>query len=124
MGNPRQPAAKASMTGAASKNPGRHRTRKDPPQGRPLGDPSAFLDDDGKRAWEGFKRELPWLLESDRAIVEIAAKLRGLILSGADVGEGKMKLLQTILSKLGASPSDRTKIVYGDDEEERDDLLD
>jgi hypothetical protein len=124
MGNPRQPVARSQITGAASKNPQRHRNRKEPAQGRPLGDPSDFLDENGRRAWEGFKRELPWLMESDRAIVEIAAKLRGLVLAGADVGEGKLKLLQTILSKLGASPSDRTKIAYGDDDQETDDLLD
>lgn len=123
MANPRQPVAKAKVTGAAGKNPQRHRDRKEPAGGTPLGDPSTFLDEDGQRAWEGFKRELPWLMESDRALVEIAAKLRGLVLSGSDVGEGKLKLLQTILSKMGASPADRSKIAYGEDDEEEDEFF-
>jgi len=122
MANPRLPVAKAAVTGATSKNPQRHRDRKEP-SGRPLGEATAFLDDHGKQAWEGFRRELPWLMECDRALVEIAAKLRGLVISGADVGEGKLKLLQTILGRLGASPTDRTKVALPETDD-HDDLLD
>lgn len=123
MANPRQPVARAEITGATLKNPKRHRDRKEPKNLIPLGDPSTFLDDDGKRAWEGFKRELPWLMESDRAMIEIAAKLRGSLLAGADFGEGKMKLLQTILSKLGATPTDRSKIMFGGDDDDEDEFF-
>ncbi|MBY8335193.1 hypothetical protein [Qipengyuania pacifica] len=123
MPNPRTPAAKARVTGAAAKNPQRHRDRKDP-KGTPLGKPSAFLDEHGKSAWEGFKRELPWLMESDRAIIEVCAKVRGGLLSGEDVGVSKLNMLQTMLSKLGATPADRTRIAIADEDEEEDEFFD
>ena len=116
MPNPRTPAAKARVTGADAKNPQRHRDRKDP-KGTPLGKPSAFLDDNGKSAWEGFKRELPWL-------IEVCAKVRGGLLSGEDVGVSKLNMLQTMLSKLGATPADRTRIAIADDDEEEDEFFD
>lgn len=123
MPNPRTPAAKARVTGAAAKNPQRHRNRKEP-AGRALGKPSTFLDENGKSAWEGFKRELPWLMESDRAIIEVCAKVRGALLAGEDVGVGKLNMLQTMLSKLGATPADRTRIMIPDDEDEKDEFFD
>lgn len=117
MAHPRTPAAKARVTGAVDCHPGRHANRKEP-QGRNLGDPSAFLDEFGKSAWEGFKRELPWLMESDRALVEIASSVRGRLLAGDDVGITALSMLQSILSKMGGSPADRTKVSAPDDEEE------
>jgi len=117
---PRLPAAKADVTGAADKNPQRHRERTEP-QGRPLGDPASFLTEYGKQAWEGFKRELPWLMESDRAVLEVCSQVRGLILSGEDVGVTKLSMYQSMLSKLGATPADRTRVSVpegdGDDDE-------
>jgi hypothetical protein len=114
----RLPAAKARITGAAAKNPQRHSRRVDPAT-TPLGKPSTFLNPFGQSAWEGFKLELPWLMESDRAIVEICAQVRGLVLAGENVGVTKLSMYQSMLSKLGASPADRTKVSRpdGDDEE-------
>jgi hypothetical protein len=113
---PRIPAAKAQVTGAASKNPQRHKDRKEP-KGVGLGKPSPFLDAFGVKAWEGFKQELPWLAESDRALVEIAASVRGRLLAGEDVGITALSMLQSILSKMGGSPADRTKVLHGGEEE-------
>jgi hypothetical protein len=116
MANPRTPVAKAQATGADIKNPQRHRDRTDP-GGRPLGDASSFLDEFGQQAWEGFKRELPWLMESDRALVEVASSVRGRLLAGADVGVTALSMLQSILSKMDGSPADRSKVSTPDDEE-------
>lgn len=113
---PRTPAAKANITGAASKNPQRHKTRKEPSTVG-LGAPSPFLDPFGVKAWEGFKKELPWLAESDRALVEIASSVRGRLLAGEDVGITALSMLQSILSKMGGSPADRTKVTHGGEEE-------
>ena len=112
----RTPAAKAKVTGAAVSHPGRHKARKEPSTVG-LGKPSPFLDPFGVKAWEGFKKELPWLAESDRALVEIAASVRGRLLSGEDVGITALSMLQSILSKMGGSPADRTKVVHGGEEE-------
>ncbi len=122
MARARTPAAKAALTGAADKNPKRHRTRKEPAT-RPLGNPSTFLDEHGRQAWEAYRLELPWLMESDRSLLEIAATVRGKLLSGGDVGVQSLSMLQSILSKLGASPADRTKVAVPDDEKEEDEFF-
>lgn len=116
MANPRSPIAKAEVTGATVSHPGRHKERKEP-KGSALGKPSAFLDEFGVRAWEGFKAELPWLAESDRALVEIASSVRGRLLAGEDVGITALSMLQSILSKMGGSPADRSKVMVNDGEE-------
>lgn len=113
---PRIPAAKAKITGADVAHPGRHKARKEP-KAEGLGKPSSFLDEFGVKAWEGFKRELPWLAESDRALVEIASSVRGRLLAGEDVGITALSMLQSILSKMGGSPADRTKVTHGGEEE-------
>ncbi len=122
MARSRTPVAKAKVTGATLKDPQRHRDRKEP-SGRPLGKASDFLDVNGQKAWEGFKRELPWLMESDRSMVEIAASVRGRLLGGEDVGVQALSMLQSILTKLGASPADRSKVALPDDEKEKDEFF-
>lgn len=116
---PRLPQDKAKATGAGIKNPSRHHARKEP-TGAPLGKPSVFLDAFGVQAWEGFKRELPWLMESDRALVEIASSVRGRLLAGEDVGVTALSMLQSILSKMGASPADRTRIAVAPEDDDDD----
>lgn len=122
MANPRTPVAKAKVTGAAAKNPQRHADRSQPSV-KPLGNPSTFLDTHGKQAWEAFKGELPWLAESDRSLVEIAAHVRGRLLSGEDVGVTALSMLQSILSKMGASPADRSKVSAPDGDEPEDEFF-
>lgn len=122
MGNPRTPVAKAKATGAAVKNPQRHAGRSEP-KVVPLGAPSPFLTEKGQEAWEAYKRELPWLAESDRSLVEIAAHVRGRLLGGEDVGVTALSMLQSILSKMGASPADRSKVSAPDGEEPEDEFF-
>jgi hypothetical protein len=123
MANSRTPAVKAAVTGTADRNPQRFKDRKEP-KGSPLGKPSTFLDKSGVQAWEGFKRELPWLQESDRALVEIASHVRGRLLGGEDVGVTALSMLQSILSKMGGSPADRTKVSAPDGDDEPDEFFD
>lgn len=122
MARPRTPVAKAKVTGAAAKDPQRHRDRKEPAS-RPLGDPSTFLDEHGRQAWEAYRRELPWLMESDRSLIEVACSVRGKLLSGGDVGVQALSMLQSILSKLGGSPADRSKVAVPDDDKEEDEFF-
>lgn len=122
MANPRTPVAKAKATGAAIKNPSRHAARSDP-KSTPLGKPSTFLDKHGQQAWEGYRQELPWLMEADRSLVEIAASVRGRLLSGEDVGVTALSMLQSILSKMGGSPADRSKVTVPDDEKPEDEFF-
>ena len=65
MSRPRTPLAKAIATGEAQKRPGRFGSRREP-KVVPLGRPSPRLTDAEKKHWAAFKRELPWLMESDQ----------------------------------------------------------
>lgn len=122
MPNPRTPVEKAKITGAAIAHPGRHADRAEIAS-RPLGDPSRFLGESGKQAWWGFKRELPWLMESDRSLVEIAAMVRGRLLDGEEVGITALSMLQSILSKMGGTPADRSR-VSAPSKDEHDEFFD
>lgn len=122
MPNNRTPVLKAVVTGSADRNPGRFSGRKEP-DAPALGEPSEFLDTNGIAAWESFRRELPWLAESDRALVEIAASVRGRLIAGEDVGVTSLSMLQSILSKMGASPADRSKVSAPDENPDEDEFF-
>lgn len=123
MARPRTPVAKAKATAADVKNPGRHRSRKAPKGQAALGGPSAWLSLYGKRAFEAFKRELPWLKESHRLLVELGAQTRGKLMDPEVdvVGLQERQELRRILAQLGATPADESKVNIpdaGDDEPE------
>ena len=117
MANPRLPAMKADVSGAAMKNPQRHKARKAPKGTRPLGQPYARMSENQCAAWEEFRDELPWLNSSHRTLLRLACILT-CRLDEADVGVNQIQTLSAILSKLGATPVDETKIVVADDSEE------
>ena len=119
MPKPRTPVAKAAATGAAVKNPQRHKDRSEPKGVVKLGAPSAWLDEWGARAFELFKAELPWLQESDRVIVELASSLRGRLMDPAGViGLQAAQELRRCLAQLGATPADRSKVTLPDEGKE------
>lgn len=117
MANARTPVAKARVSGADVKNPGRHKDRSDPKVAL-LGQAPGHLGKSAKIAWALFKNELPWLAASDGALLEIAARVRGELMDGEDVGVTKLSMYQSVLSKLGASPVDRSRVTIGDEEED------
>lgn len=115
----RTPVAKAKVSGAAIKDPQRHRERTEPKGQKTLGKSPGWFDEMQSEMWEGFKRELPWLTEADRAVVEIAAVLRAQFrLQPCDFGATKMNLLRLCLAQLGATPADRSKVTVPDGEDE------
>jgi len=122
MAAPRLPAAKAKATGAALRNPKRHSKRKEPTTAA-LGGPPMHLGKYAKRAWARFKAELPWLTSADNALLEIAATVRGQMLEGKVVGVTALSMYQSVLSKLGATPTDRSKVNQPDEEEEPDEFF-
>lgn len=121
----RLPVAKAAATGAAIKNPKRHRSRS-APKNRNLGKPSKFLDviPMAQESWEAFKLELPWLTEGHRAFMEMCAVYRAKMLSGELLNTTEAKTYQSMLSKLGATPADESKVNFGDDSDEADPMFD
>jgi len=61
-------------------------------------------------AWRKFVAEMPWLCESDRAIVELACRLRAAIESGKPVASGELTLYRQTLAQLGGTPADRHRV--------------
>ena len=116
MANPRLPAMKADVSGAAMKNPQRHKSRKAPSGTRPLGHPYAAMSEGQCAAWEEFRAELPWLNSSHRTLLRLACILT-CRLDEADVGVNQIQTLSAILSKLGATPVDETKVSVPDDDD-------
>lgn len=140
-GRPQKPLASAIASGAILLNPKRYteREKNHPGQALPLGPISApLLASAGNfrshvaAAWMDFSREIPWLKESDRALVEMASLLRASIyLDGLDVikvPESKhpalargmwtinlnsMGMLLRILTQLGATPATIAKVQHG-----------
>ena len=115
---PRQrlPRSKAEVSGAASKNPQRHR-RRAPLQTSAIGDPPASMNLEQREAWETFRAELPWLTRSHRALLHVACVLCVRIESSPDIGISALRAYGSILSKLGATPVDEGKVSYADEDE-------
>src|SRR4051812_17425631 len=120
MPKPRTPKAKAEVTGQAGKKRTKFEARKEPKANAPLGAPPQWLLDTdtikAKSAWALFQREIPWLTESHRMLVGMAANIQGRIMAGQEVGVQAMNLLRQMLGQMGATPSDASKISVPDDE--------
>jgi hypothetical protein len=114
-GHPRTPLAKAKATGRTVNNPGRFKDRKEHPS-RPLGKPSTHLKGTALECWESFKREVTWLMERDRTIVETASLARASLIDNGYDAKVASQLL-SCLSRMGATPADATRVHVTKDEE-------
>jgi hypothetical protein len=123
MPNHRLPLAKAEASGAALKNPARFRDRKAPKATRPLGKPYAGMTEIEVRYWHEFDTELPWLHSGHRVLVRAACRLSARFDTEEEVGVSAIQALSAILSKLGATPVDETKITQPDDDDEPDEFF-
>ena len=117
MARPRLPAAKAEVSGAAVINAGRFEGRK-APKGRPLGEPYLRMTGPQKEAWAEMAAEMPWLRSHHRTLLRLACILAARMDTDLDFGVSATQALSSILSKLGATPTDDTKIDHGDGEDE------
>lgn len=117
MARPRLPQAKAEVSGAVLQNAGRFAGRKAPKGTRPLGDPYVKMTDEQKEAWEEYRAELPWLNSSHRPLLRLAC-IWTAKMDDAEFGVSATQALSSILSKLGATPVDETKVAHGDDGDE------
>ena len=122
MSNPRLPALKAEVTGAAVKNPGRHADRKKPRGTRAIGEPYKTMSDAEQAQWYEFVQDLPWLNSSHRVLLKLACRLT-CQMDEAEFGVSKAQALSSILSKLAATPVDETKVSAPDDEDEPDEFF-
>ena len=80
MARPRNPLLKAAAEGRNVTHPSRYEKRKEPKVAAPLGPtPKWLVDTDvtkAKAAWMLFQREIPWLNESHRLLVGMAANIQ------------------------------------------------
>ena len=118
MARPRLPQAKAEASGAVMKNAGRFAGRKTPKRTRPVGEPYSRMTETERWYWEEFVNELPWLHSGHRVLLRMACRLTARMDEGEEFGVSATQALSSILSKLGATPTDETKVVHGSDEEE------
>lgn len=116
MPRPRTPQAKAEVSGATGINPGRFSGRKTPKRVRPIGEPYIRMTDEQKLCWEEFTSELPWLNSGHRTILRMACILAARMDTDPEFGVQATQALSSILSKLGATPVDETKVNHADDE--------
>lgn len=114
MPRPRVPQERARITGADMINPARFSGRSDP-KTSPLGEPSDWMGGEQRTAWNQFRREVPWLMESDRTLVEIASYLRARLMMGEEVGVGALNQLRMCMAQMGATPADRSKVAIPDE---------
>lgn len=118
-GRPRKPTSLQVAAGRDKQNPGRYRDRKkNEPDGlEGLGDPPDYIQDTNeckaRTAWKTFAIECPWLTQSDRAIIEVACKIRGDLIAMQDVGVPRLTLLRGLLQSIGATPADKSKVFSG-----------
>src|SRR5665213_2498665 len=115
MARPRTPVAKAKAIAADVKNPQRHKKRRAPVGQAPLGPAPMWLGPYGMKAFQAFKRELPWLKEWHRVLVELASGYRGRMLD-PELGLGLQAAqeLRRCLAQLGATPADESKVTLPD----------
>jgi len=115
MPRPRTPLAKARLTGEAAKRPERFRDRSEPRTSRqPVGDPPAHFDKEARAVWQELARDLGWLVAEDRFALEAASlavgQVRTMHRSGEVVSGALLSAMNTAIGKLGASPTDRSKV--------------
>ena len=113
MPRPRTPREKARITGADRNHPSRF-ARRSAPHTVPLGEASNWMNDGQRAAWDLIRREVPWLMESDRTLVEIAASIRARVMTGEDVSVSALNQLRMCAAQMGAIPADRSKVALPD----------
>ena len=108
---------KAEVSGAALKDPGRFKDRKPAKQARPIGEPYANMTEPQRVYWAEFKSDLPWLTCAHRQLLRLACIL-SVRADDIECGIQAMQALSAVLSKLGATPVDETKVSYDPGTEE------
>ena len=116
MSRPRLPDSVAKMTGAIEKNAGRFKGRSTPKVKRLGPAPKAFTEDQVE-LWNEFDADFPWLGRSDRGIVGLATLLQSQINEDPKAAPlAAFAQMRMLLSSMGGTPVDRTKVSAPDDE--------
>lgn len=110
------PRAKAEVSGANLKNPQRYRA-----EGykvvTSIGEPHEQMTEAQKAIWYELREEMPWLNGAHRTLLRLTCLLIAKMNEG-ELGVSATHALSSLLSKLGATPVDQSKVGYQDSEEE------
>ena len=110
MSRPRKPTALLKLEGAFKNHPKREKEREHEPQVvEPLGDPPDSLDEAEQARWNEIAAMAPWATYADRIIVEELARL-WMMSRRRTATPAHGKRLDWCLSRLGLTPSDRSKV--------------
>lgn len=72
------------------------------------------------RVWKECAENMPWLNASHRLLLRQVSILAARMESDSDIGVSAMHALSAMLSKLGATPIDESKVDHPDDAEDPD----
>src|SRR5690606_17964825 len=120
MARPRLPQAKAEASGAVLKNAGRFDGRKAPRNTKPIGEPYVRMTEAQKECWLEFVGDMPWLHSAHRTLLRLACYHAARLDTDPEFGVSATQALSSILSKLGATPVDETKVMHGDGDGDED----
>lgn len=120
MAKPRIPTKKAKVSGAALKDPGRFKDRKEPANPSPIGAPYKGMTPAQVKVWKECAENMPWLNASHRLLLRQVSILAARMETDAELGISAMHALSAMLSKLGATPTDESKVDHPSDEEDGD----
>lgn len=75
-----------------------------------------------KKVWEECRAEMPWLKAGHRLLLRQTCILAARMETETDMGVSAHQALSAMLSKLGATPTDETKVNFdaGDEEDPAD----
>lgn len=114
MGRRRLPSEVLKAAGAFAHDPQRAAARANEPKPRgPVGDAPATMTAAQRACWDEIvdRAHVGVVSQADAIIVEMAAiLLEGLRRDPAGTSAAKMARLESLLSRLGMSPSDRSKV--------------
>ena len=122
MNRTRKPLARAIVSGATERSRSHYEGRTTPKRSRPIGEPYAGMTDEQKAVWHELVAELPWLHSAHRVLLRLTCYQAARLNSGEDVGVSATQALSSLLSKLGATPVDESRLNLSPDDAEEDPL--
>lgn len=122
MANHRLPPSKAGVSGAAAKNPSRYAGRRAPGSRRPIGEPFPTMTTAEAEVWRECAASMPWLSAAHRVLLRLVCKLAARMNEG-ELGVQASSVLSGLLSKLGATPVDESRVFHADPDDDPDDAF-
>ncbi len=110
MAKSRTPTKKAAVSGASVKNPSRYKNRKSPAKPHPVGAPYAHMTPAQVEVWSECQRNMPWLNAAHRILLRQVCILAAKMDTAKGLSVSATHALSAMLSKLGATPADESKV--------------